>query len=464
MMDREKRLFYRKAMMIAVPIMIQNGITNFVSMIDNIMVGRIGTDPMSGVAIINQLIFVWNLCVFGGLSGISIFTAQYYGKGDEEGVRNTFRLQIILAAVLTVLGVLVLKAGDVRLISLYLHEDSGIGSASATMEAAHRYLMVMLAGLLPFALTQCYSTTLRSCGETVVPMKGSMIAVAVNLVGNYILIFGKFGAPALGVAGAAYATVISRVVETAYVIRWTHRNAEQQPFIKNAWRSFRVPAGLVRSCAVKGTPLLVNEALWSGGHAFLTQLYSLRGLSVVAAYNISTTISNVFNVAFIAMGSAIGIVIGQELGQGKPGPEVKRDANSLALLSIGVCVVMGVGLFAVSGLFPRIYNTSGEIRSLAAGLIRISAVCMPIYAYGNASYFTIRSGGKTFITFLFDSCFSWAVTIPLAWALVHFTEMPILKLFLTVQASELFKDLLGFIMVQRGIWIQDITKIPEKGL
>ncbi len=461
-MDSRRRYFYKKALMIAVPIMIQNGITNLVSMIDNIMVGRIGTDPMSGVAIVNQLLFVWNLCIFGGLSGIGIFAAQYYGKGDEEGVRNTFRLQMILAAVLTAAGLLVLRTRDADLIRLYLHEDAGVGNAAATMDAARRYLAVMLAGLLPFAATQSYSTTLRSTGETVVPMKGSMIAVAVNLIGNYILIFGKLGFPALGVVGAALATVLSRAVEAAYVIVWTHTHADRQPFIRGAWTSFRVPGALVRSCAVRGTPLLVNEALWSGGQAFLTQLYSLRGLSVIAAFNISSTVSNVFNIAFIAMGNAIGIVLGQELGQGKM-DEVKSDANHLAALSVGLCLVMGAGLFAVAPYFPRIYNTSDEIRGLAAGMIRIAAVCMPIFAYGNASYFTLRSGGKTFITFLFDSCFNWAATIPFAWFLVHHTELPILPLYFAVQLVELVKDFLGFIMVQKGIWIQDITKITADG-
>ena len=457
-MNGNRRNFYRQTLMIAVPIMIQNGITNFVSMIDNIMVGKIGTDPMSGVAIVNQLIFVWNLCIFGGFSGIGIFAAQYYGKGDEEGIRNTFRLQTILGLILTAAGVLIFRAGGAGLIRLYLHEDGGVGNAAATLEAASRYLAVMLFGFLPYAFTQSYSTTLRSSGETVVPMKGSLIAVGVNLAGNYILIFGKFGAPALGVVGAACATVLSRTAEALYVIIWTHTHPENQPFVRGACRTLRVPSELVRSCIRKGTPLLVNETMWSGGMAVLTHLYSVRGLSVVAAFNISQTISNVFNVTFIAMGSAIGIILGQELGQGKT-DEVKSDANRLAVFSVLICLIMGAGLFAVSGVFPRIYNTSDEIRSLAAGLIRISAVCMPIYAYANASYFTLRSGGKTFVTFLFDSCFSWTVSIPAAWALVHLTAMPILTLYLTVQLLDLLKDLIGYVLVQKGIWIQDITNI-----
>ena len=194
-------------MMIALPIMLQNGITNFVNMLDNIMVGRVGTDPMTGVSIVNSLLFVWNLCVFGGLSGIGIFTAQYCGKGDDEGVRRTFRLQIILSVLLVLAGFLIFAFYGSDLIGLYLHEDGGGGSVEATMHAALGYLTVMCIGFLPFAITQAYDTTIRSHGETVAPMVASFLAVAVNLVGNYILIFGKFGVPALGVLGAAAATV-----------------------------------------------------------------------------------------------------------------------------------------------------------------------------------------------------------------------------------------------------------------
>ena len=166
-------------MLIALPIMLQNGITNFVNMLDNIMVGRIGTDPMTGVSVVNSLLFVWNLCVFGGLSGIGIFTAQYCGKEDDEGVRRTFRLQIILSFLLVAAGIGVFMNFGRPLVNLYLHEDGGGGSVEATMRAAMQYLSVMCIGFLPFALTQAYDTTIRSYGETVAPMIASFISVGI---------------------------------------------------------------------------------------------------------------------------------------------------------------------------------------------------------------------------------------------------------------------------------------------
>ena len=454
-----KREFVSHTMMIALPIMLQNGITNFVNMLDNIMVGRIGTDPMTGVSIVNSLLFVWNLCVFGGLSGIGIFTAQYCGKGDHEGVRRTFRLQIIMSVLLVLIGIAVFGAYGEQLINLYLHEDGGGGSVQATMQAAHSYLGVMCIGFLPFALTQAYGTTIRSHGETIAPMIASFLAVGVNLVGNYILIFGKLGAPAFGVVGAAIATVISRFVELTYIVVWAHTHSERVPFVVGALRSLYVPADLTLSCIQKGTPLLLNEALWSGGQAMLTQCYSVRGLSVVSAFNISQTLANLFNVAFISMGSAIAIIIGQKLGEWgeSKARELKEEAWKLTLFSVFLCLISASLMFAISGIFPKIYNTTEEIRALAAGLICVTACFMPVHAFNNSSYFIIRSGGKTFITFLFDSCFCWAASIPAAFYLAHYTQVPILPMYAAVCSVELVKVVIGLTLVNKGIWIRDIT-------
>ena len=441
----------------ALPIMIQNGITSFVGMLDNIMVGQLGTDPMSGVAILNQLMFIFNLSIFGGLSGVGIFTAQFYGKGDDEGVRYTFRLQILVSAALSVIGVFVFLAAGSPLIRLYLHSD-GAGSIEDTFRYAKDYLLVMYAGMLPFALSQAYAGTLRNTGETLVPMRAGVAAVVVNLAGNYILIYGKFGAPALGVQGAAAATVISRFVELAIVAAWTHRHKERNSYIRGAYRNlFYIPGPLLRRMVIKATPLLMNETLWSAAMAMQTQCYSLRGLSAVAAMNISQTVTNVFNISFIAMGSAIAILLGQELGAGKI-EQAKADSVRLIVFSILICVGIGALLFVTAGLFPRIYNTSDQIRGLAAGLLRISAVFMPVYAYTNAMYFTLRSGGRTGITFLFDSGYSWAILVPTVYTLAHFTSLSLLQLFFAMQMMEIVKCVIGFLMVRTGSWAVNLTE------
>ena len=370
--------FYLMVLSIAVPIMIQNGITNFVSLLDNIMIGRIGTEQMSGAAIVNQLIFVYNLCIFGGVSLISMYLK---GDGTAQEIRDT-------------------------------------------LVYGRQYLWIMLLGLPPFMMVQVYASTLRECGETVLPMKAGIVAVLINLTFNYLLIYGKFGFPELGVRGAAVATVLSRYVEACIVLIWTHKHTEKNIFAQGLYSTLKVPANLTKKILIKGTPLLLNETLWAAGVAMLTQCYSVRGLNVVAGLNISNTINNVFNIVFIALGDSVAIVVGQ---------------------------------LVMAPLFPKLYNTNAEARTLAKYFIMITAFFMPQNAFLHAAYFTLRSGGKTIITFLFDSVFIWVVSVTIAFTLSRFTGLPVLGIYAMVQAADMLKCVIGFILVKKGVWLQNIV-------
>lgn len=450
------KAFYSMVLALAVPVMIQNGITNFVGLLDNIMVGQVGTEQMSGVAIANQLVFVFNLCIFGGVSGAGIFGAQFFGKGDSDGVRDILRIKLWLALVLSVAAGVVFTFWSEPLISLFLHEGSESGDLAATLLYGKQYLSLMRLLLVPFALVQAYASTLRETGETKLPMQAGVVAVLVNLVFNYLLIYGKLGFPVLGVQGAAIATILSRIVEAAIVIAWTHRNRERNPFAVGLYRTLRVPSALLGQVAVKGSPLLVNEALWSMAMTTLAQCYSLRGLAVVAAVNITSTITNLFNIVFMSLGSSIGIIVGNLLGAGRM--REARDAdNKLIAFSVASCLLVGAIMAVVAPLFPRLYNTTDEVRRLAESMILISAAIMPFHAFTHATYFTLRSGGKTFVTFLFDSVFVWAVNVPIAFVLSRFTGLPILPLFAVCQSIEILKSFMGYFFVRSDVWMQNIV-------
>ena len=453
----KEKNFYRRVLSVALPMMIQNGITNFVQMLDNLMVGQVGTIPMSGVAIVNQLMFVFNLCVFGAASGAGIFTAQFMGREDHEGIRHTFRFKVLVGLLLSGLGAGLFLGFGRELIGLYLTGEGTPQDAAATMEYGLRYLKVMLLGLLPFALSNAHSGTLREIGETKVPMLAGITAVGVNLAGNYILIFGHFGAPQLGVVGAAVATVISRYVELAIVAVWTHCNSRRHPFITGALRSFRIPGKLTGDIVRRGMPLLLNEFLWSTGMAFLSQCYSTRGLEVVAAFNIATTISQVSNVVFLSLGNAVGILMGQMLGAGIPADQIRRDNRRMIHMCVAVCFGVGAVTVLLSGVFTGLYNTTESVRSIAVGLICLSAVMMPVNSYNNAMYFTLRSGGQTFVTFIFDSGFSWCVCVPVAYCLSRFTDMPILPLYGICVGVDVFKVFIGKYLLDKGVWIRRIV-------
>ncbi|MCI8986403.1 MAG: MATE family efflux transporter [Lachnospiraceae bacterium] len=441
---------------IAVPIMVQNGITNFVGLLDNIMIGRVGTEPMSGVAIVNQLIFVYNLCLFGGVSGAGIFTAQYFGQKNQEGIRQTVRFKIwIVTAITLFTTVLFLLAGD-QLIRLYLQGDGTAESAAATLHYGKQYLWIMLGGLLPFMMVQVYSSTLRECGQTMLPMKAGIVAVCINLALNYILIYGKFGAPALGVQGAAIATVVSRYAEAAIILIYTHRHKELNPFVENLYSTLKVPGNLAQKILVKGMPLLLNETLWAAGMAMLSQCYSVRGLNVIAAQNISNTIGNVFNIVFIALGDSVAIIVGQLLGAGRMA-EARDQDNKLIAFSVFCCTCVALVMLVLAPYFPMLYNTGADVRELAKYFIMITAVFMPQNAFLHASYFTLRSGGKTIVTFLFDSVFIWCVSVTIAFTLSRFTALPVTAVFILVQVGDIIKCIIGFVLVKKGVWLQNIV-------
>lgn len=450
------KAFYKMVLAVAVPMMIQNGITNFVGLLDNIMVGQIGTEQMSGIAIINQLMFVFNLAIFGAVSGAGIFCAQFFGCGDIKGVRHAFRYKMYICLAIVLIGGFVLAAFGDELTMLYLHGEENGPALQATLGYARDYLKVILWGILPFGLESVYTSTLREGGETYVSMKAGIVAVFVNLILNYLLIFGKLGFPEMGVVGAAWATVLSRYVQMLIVIVWTHRHVEKMPFIRNIYKSFKIPGALAWKITLKGTPLMINEVLWAAGMAILMQCYSLRGLDTVAGMNISSTITNLFNVVFIAMGSAIAIIVGQLLGAGKM--EEARDTDTkLIAFSVFSCLIMGGLLVLTAPLFPLFYNTTENVRYLATVFIRIGAAYMPLHAFMHAAYFTMRCGGKTIITFLFDSAYMWCISIPVAYELSRYTGLPIIPLYFACQMIDIIKCIVGAVLLKKGIWMNNIV-------
>lgn len=410
---KDRKVFGR-ALVLAVPMMIQNGITNAVGLVDNLMVGSLGTEAFTAVSIIGQLIFVFNLAIFGGMSGPGIYGAQYYGQQNTEGFQSTVRIKHWIGLGVLIGGLAAFIFGGEFLIGLYLKGESGDIDPVLTMDIAKDYLSVMLWGLPPFVITQIYAGSLRETGASFKPMAAGVASVGVDVLFNWLLIFGKFGFPQLGVRGAAIATV------------------------------------------KKSLPIFFNEFLWAGGMAVLTQCYSHRGLDVVAGLNISNALCNMLNVVFIALGNAVGILVGQTLGASRY-KEAKSEAFRLMWFTGGISFVLTAILVSISGVFPNSYVTTDVVKSYATWFIVITALFFPLQGFLNALYFTLRSGGKTLVTFLFDSVFTWVISVPAAFVLCNFTALPILSVFAIVQSLDFIKVTVGYILVRKGVWISNLV-------
>ena len=450
--------FNRRVVAVALPIIIQNAITNFVSLLDNIMVGQVGTLQMSGVSIVNNLIFVFNLCILGGCAGAGIFIAQYHGSGDHKNIRYIFRYKILMGLLLGTLGTVLFYFAANPLISLYLKGDGDPAEVPQILSYGREYLMVMLWGLLPFAISTAYSSTLRECGQTMIPMLAGVAAVFVNLLFNYVLIFGHLGFPAMGVRGAAIATVISRYTELAIITVWGHTHTAAVPFLRGAFRSLYIPRELARRVTVKGMPMLLNETMWSAGEATILQLYSTRGLDVVPATNITSSIFNLSSVVVMSMGVAVGIIMGQLQGAGTSKEDLWDANRKLTAMTVGAGIVFGAVLAGISRLFPMLYNTTDSVRQLSTTMILICGIFLPFVGYIHAIYFTMRSGGKTWITFFFDGGYSWLFIIPIAAILCYLVDAPILVVYIFCRgAAYPIKCVIGHLIMKKGTWIQNLA-------
>ena len=452
--------FYKSVLFLLIPMVIQQFISSFVSLLDNIMVGSLGTEAISAASIANSVLMVHMLAIFGGLSGASIYGAQFFGKGDMDGMRNTFRFKLYFSVICSAAAIAVYLLFGHSFIRSFLQGDSNGGDLALTLSLGNGYLRIMLWGLIPFALVQTYTGTLRESGETRVPMVAGIIAILTNLFLNWVLIYGHLGAPALGVEGAAIATVISRYVELAVVVIHSHRHTDRYLFLMGAYRSLRVPGKLVGRIVRTGLPLLINEILWSLGMTFINQFYSSRGLNAVAALNITGTAWNLFCVIMFAMGSAVSIMVGQRLGAGEI-REARDVDRKLIFLTEVIHVIMGLAMILCSPLVPRLYTVGPEVQDLTRRLLIIAGLSLPVHSFAHVTYFTIRSGGRTGITFLFDAVYTWAVTVTLAFCLTRFTSMDVLQIYFCVQFVDLLKVLIGLLMLRSDFWARNVVSDVE---
>ena len=380
------------------------------------------------------------------------YSAKYYGKGNHKGHMYSFRFKLYATLLVTGGAILLFLTKGSALISLYLTDTVGNGATDVALKYGQEYLAIMMVGLIPFAVNQSYATNIKETGQTFIPMLASFVAVGTNALLDYLMIFGIGPFPKMGVQGAALATVIARYIEALIVIIWAHMHRAKNRYLEGAYTGFGIPFAELKAILVKGFPLMMNEVMWAAGMTTVTQCYSVRGLDVVAGLNIASTITNLFNIVYLQLGSCISIVVGQYLGAGKL-KEAKDADDKMIVFSVFCCVIMAALMFVVGGFFPGIYNTSEEIKGLATQFIAVSAIIMPFCAFSHASYFTLRSGGKTVVTFLFDSVFTWVIVVPAAYLLAHFTGLGIVSIYFLVQGTEMIKVIIGYYMVKSNVWV-----------
>ena len=445
--------FYRKEYSaltrLGIPIMIaQIGFT-LQGMADTIMVGQHQAEELSAVGFVNSIMVLAIMLSMGFCQGAVSLIGSLYTQGRKAEIMAVLKCGIVADAlqVLLITAVMTVIYFWLPLMGLDPH----------LLPMMQRYYLILLPSLPMLGIASAFKPFTDSINDTRTSMWILLLSNVWNILFNWLLIYGQFGLPAMGAVGAAIATVISRFVELGILIIYTGKHAKEFPFISGAFKSFMVPKDLVKKFFLKAIPLMFNETLWSLGMTTVNQCYSYRSLDAVASTNIESTLWNLMGVAFLAMGEAVGIMMGHILGSGEL-EKAKKQAAGMRRFTVLCCIVFAVIMVGIAPFFPMLYNTTEYIRHLASNFILISAVMMPFCAYTHASYFIIRSGGNTLITVIFDSVYTWVLVVPLAYYLSRYTSFSVSWLIAIVRGLEVVKCLIAFFFVRSGIWIKNIVK------
>lgn len=446
-----QRVFRRAVLSIAVPSMLQQLITSFVNLLDNLMIGQLSTHAIAAVAAANRFFVIGFFAVVGITSAATIYIAQFHGANNVEGERQSFRYMLLSAWVVFLPFFCAAQLFPRQIIGFFNH-DPGL------VEPALDYIPIAALSFLPQLVSYSCQNSMRALGHTRLPLVITISTVFMNAIWNWILIFGHLGFPALGVTGAALGTLIARIVELAVTLLAMRLN--HFSFSTRIRDLFKLRLTLVRAITRRGLPLCLNEIGYFFGIALLFRFYATRGTDTMAALTISGTTSDLFSVLFGGMAAATTVIVSQPLGRGHL-EEARSNAYRIQRFSTRLAALFGVLLFGASFITPQLYNVEPHVRGLATQLIRIVSFMYWIYMANSQTFYILRAGGDTRSTLILDTGYMFAVNISVVSAVTYLTEAPIQLLYLIGQLTDLFKLILSRRFLRRETWLKNLAAEHE---
>ncbi len=439
--------FFKSAILIALPIVIQQLVTSFAQLIDNIMVGSINGQAIAGVGAANSILLVIMTSTFGISEGASIFIAQQYGANKRDRIANSLAISVIVIAIVAILTLSFINIYDNQLLRIFIHANDS--SATLAMNYGMEYLNVLVWGYWILMLNTVLGSSFRAIGKTKVPMLAGVTAVVCNTMMNFILI------PIYGVKGAAVATIISRVVE--FVVLFTIMKFKQNIFEFNLKSFTTIKFMQFKVMIKKMIPLTINEFLWGLGTSTLMAVYGARSINDLASIQITYTLANILFVSMAGFGVAVAVLIGQKLGNDEFDQAIENSKKLLIL-----AFITGVVFFSVAQLLsfviPILYNNVDNIIQVqSANLLRIMGIIFPVYIMTVTLFFTLRAGGDTLGVLIMDGGIMWGLSIPVAFILMKFTSFSIYGVFIGVESIEFVKLVVGLYRYKKYKWVQNIT-------
>lgn len=434
---------------LALPIALQGFMTTALNLADTVMVGQLGAVQIGAIALGNQIFFLLVLFQFGVGSGCVVFASQFWGNGNIPGVRQALGASLIVA----IGGALVFTAGAVLAPELLLRAFT---TDPAVIAEGTPYLRIVGVSYVFTAISMGYTHGLRSVGDTRLPMYATGVSIGLNILGNYVLIFGALGLPALGVRGAAIATAAARVIETAIILGVVYRR--RGPIAASLRDLVVWPPGFLRRFLRRATPVVANELLWATGFTMYTVVFARMGTEFLAAYNIADTMGRLLMVIFIASGQATAVLIGNEIGAGRRKHAGEIGAALIRGLPVVAIVVGLVGFLVVAPIVPRFFAVDAEVRLVVRQLLRLFSVLLAVKTINlHIIVGILRGGADTTFALVIDIVPLWLIGVPAAAITGLVLDLPAALVYLAMNTEEITRLVFGLRRVRSGRWIHDLT-------
>lgn len=443
------RLFIKTLMMLAVPIILQSLVTASLNLLDNLMIGSLGENEIAAVGISNQFYMLYYYTVMGITLGAGIFMSQFWGKKDTSSIHKFLGIALVSGMAVTILYAVAAFFTPELIMGIFTDD-------TVVIAQGRTYLRMVALSYIFTTVSLAFASGLRSIGQTQVPMYGSLVGLVFNGILNYIFIFGKFGAPVMGVAGAALGTTVSRFMELSFILFIIYKNKNIVAGSLSQFLDFDFP--LVKRFFKTATPVIFNDVMWIGGITAYFIAYSKLGTNATATMQIANTINNVFNIFGIGIASASSILIGNKIGAGRE-EDAKEYAMKISVFSVLIGIIIGVVFFGVAPLIAMMFKITPETYHNVIVVLRIMAVLLPMRFFGITQIIgVLRGGGDVLYAIITELVAVWLIGVPLSFLGAIYFGFPITLVYLMVCLEEPFKVIATIPRLRSGKWIKNLVK------
>jgi putative MATE family efflux protein len=443
------REFLKTLIRVALPIAVQNLITSSLNAVGVFLVGQLGETPVAAVGLANQIYFLLSLALFGITSGSAIFTAQYWGNEDLPGIRRVVALCLAMSLVMGALFTVVALGFPQAALGLYTDDP-------AVIELGSQYLRIIGISYLATAVMYVFSSQLRSTGDVRPPMLVSVVALSFGTLLNYLLIFGKFGLPEMGVSGAALGTCIARIAECAAILLVTYLG--RKPTVLRLADVKQLDLSFVRKFMFTVLPVAANEITWSLGFTIYNVIYAHISTEAIAAVNITSTIESLTFVVFTGIANGVAIIIGNRIGAGEE-DKAYHYAWWTLIMGVALAVVFGGALALSAEAIISLYKISPESALYARNILWVLSAALWVRVSNQTIIVGIlRSGGDTRFSLVLDSGSVWFVGIPMALLGAFVFHLPVYWVFAMVLSDDVTKVIGGMYRFLSRKWINNLAQ------